>query len=195
GDAVLDVLEDAVAEAMPRAVAALAADRPGHGRPHLAGVLVTQVERLTAGIADRVVVPGGEPELVRVLGPGVAGRAVADHAAEIGVGQHVRPRRRRHSARAGLDDVLAAVGGERTDAVVEDPIPGDGVERPWVDGVRRRVQVLVGITDQVVLHRIGHQQWAWRGRGRPARDLLGERAAGIADDHPGHRLQPDAIVL
>ena len=63
-DAVLGVLEDAVAKAVADDVRRGAAGRQRRGRPELAGLLVADVERLAAGVLDRIVVPGREPKLV-----------------------------------------------------------------------------------------------------------------------------------
>ena len=112
GDAVFDMLVHAVAEAVARAIAAGAATWQCHRRPDPAALLVAQVERLARGVADRIVVPRGQAEFVRVLAPGVTGRTLAHHATELRVGKHVRPRRRRGLSVAELDDVFAAIGRE-----------------------------------------------------------------------------------
>src|SRR3546814_9494972 len=83
-DAVLLVLVDAVAEAMAHAIRAVAGAGQRGRRPEPPGLLVADIERLAAGVADRVVVPGREPELMRILRPRVAGVRFAGHAAEPG---------------------------------------------------------------------------------------------------------------
>src|SRR3546814_11880669 len=79
-DAVLLVLVDAVAEAVAHAIRAVAGDGQRGRRPEPPGLLVAAVERLPAGVADRVVVPGRQPELLRLLRPSVAGVRSAGRA-------------------------------------------------------------------------------------------------------------------
>ena len=95
-DAALGVLEDAVAESVPADVRRRSAAGQRRGRPEMAALFVAQVKRLSARIADRIVVPGREAELVGVLAPGVGQAALRDDGAEMRVGQHIHPRRRRH---------------------------------------------------------------------------------------------------
>ena len=118
-DAVFGVFEDAVAEAVAGDVGVSAACRQRRRRPELPGLLVAEIERLAAGVADRVVVPGGEPEFVAVLRPGVGAAAFGDDRAELRVGDHVDPRRGRRLAGAEDDHVLAAVAAEAAQAVEE----------------------------------------------------------------------------
>ena len=99
-DAVLGVLEHAVAEAVPGDVGRRAAPGQRRRRPEMAAFLVAQVEGLAARVGDRVVVPGREAELVGVLAPGVGLAALRDDGAEVRIGQHVDPGRRRESVRA-----------------------------------------------------------------------------------------------
>src|SRR3546814_7703512 len=75
---------------MAHAIRAVAGAGQRGRRPEPPGLLVAAIERLAAGVADRVVVPGREPELMRILRPRVAGVRFAGHAAEPGIGQHVR---------------------------------------------------------------------------------------------------------
>ena len=96
-----------------------AASRQRRGRPETPALLVADVERLAAGVGDRVVVPGREPEFVAVLRPGVGAAALGDDGAELRVGDHVDPRRGRGLAGREDDDVLAAVAAEAAQAVEE----------------------------------------------------------------------------
>ncbi len=113
------VLEDAVSEAVPALVPRAAAGGQRSGRPEGARLLVPDVERLPAAVADRVVVEGGQAELVSVLHPRVGAPALADDRPDVGTRDHVRPRRRRGLPGLQADDVFAAVGREAAEAVVE----------------------------------------------------------------------------
>src|SRR3546814_3834706 len=103
---------------------------------------LADIERLAAGVADRVVVPGREPELMRILRPRVAGVRFAGHAAEPGIGQHVRPWRRRRLSLRRVDHVLVAVRGERAEAVAFAQRRGGWIERPRI-GARAVADVLL----------------------------------------------------
>ena len=92
------MLEDAVAEAVPNDVRRRAAGRQRRGRPELAGLFVADVEGLAGEVAHRIVVPGGEPEFVRVLAPGVGAAAFRNDGAERRIGQHIDPGRGRDLA-------------------------------------------------------------------------------------------------
>ena len=69
-DAVLIVLENAVAEAVTRHIRRSTSPGQQRGRPVIAVVLIADVVRLGVRIADRVVRPRREPEFVGVLAPG-----------------------------------------------------------------------------------------------------------------------------
>src|SRR3546814_365112 len=120
-------------------------------RPEPPGLLVADVERLAAGVADRVVVPGREPELMRILRPRVAGVRFAGHAAEPGIGQHVRPRRRRRLPRRQVDHVLVAVRGERAEAVAFAQRRGGWTERPRIGARAVAAVILPCMRHQFVL--------------------------------------------
>ena len=199
GDAVFHVLEHAVAEPVARAVAARAATRQRHRRPHPPILFVAQVERLTAGVRDRVVVPGRQPELVRVLEPGVARRAFAEHGAQFRVGHHVGPGGGRGLAFAQDDHVLAAIGREGAGAVVKQELVGDRFERPRIflgrRGRRRQAQHRLGCGQHLRQRRrtVGKQQRGVAFRRHVPPDLGGQRATLVADDHPRHGLHQDAV--
>ncbi len=197
GDAVLHVLVDAVAEAMAGAVVALAAARQRLRRPYPPAVLVAQVERFAAGVADRVVVPRRQAELVRVLEPGVAGGTFAEHRAQLRIGQHVGPRRRGRRTLAQRDQVFATVGSKGAGTVVEQHLGMRRRERPRIlvriaARMHRHCQGLrLGQCGGRQRHQLGH---AARRRQMPA-DLRGQGAALVADDDPRHHLQQDAVLL
>lgn len=190
-DAVFDMAVDAVAEAVAHRVAATAAAWQRHRRPHLPGVFVAQVERLAGGIADRIVMPGREPEFVRVFGPAIAGAAVADHAAELRIGHHVAPRRRCCDAFVQGDAVLAAVGGEGTQAVVEQHRFFGGSLQGLVQVRGMRAGQFIGAVR--LPHRL--QQRRLRTRAGVALQLRIQRAVGIAQNRPCHGLQQHAVFL
>src|SRR3546814_6682789 len=141
-DAVLLVLVDAVAEAMAHAIRAVAGAGQRGRRPEPPGLLVADIERLAAGVADRVVVPGREPELMSILRPRIAGVRFAGHDAEPGIGQYVRPRRRRRLSLRQVDHVLVAVRGERAEAVAFAQRRGGWIDRPRI-GARAVADVIL----------------------------------------------------
>ena len=125
--AALLVFERCVTEAMARGVRALSAHRQGCRAPGLAGSLVAQVDGFAAGILHRIVLPGGQPAGVRVLGPGVRAAAFGDHAAERRIGEDVAPWCRCLHALFEHDHVLASVvriDAHRRTAVDRDVLHG-----------------------------------------------------------------------
>ncbi len=82
-DAVLGVLEKGVPEAVAGDVGILPAGRQRRGGPEAAVFLVADVDRLAAGVHDRVVVPGGEAKLVAVFRPGIDAAAFGNDRAEM----------------------------------------------------------------------------------------------------------------
>ena len=176
------VFEHAVAEP----VAAHVRVRAGYGRrrrrPEPAGVLVPQVERLAARVHHWIVVPRREPELVCILGPGVAGAALGDDRAELRIGQHVDPGRGRGAARAQRHDVFAAVAREPAELV------GQHEVRPRL-GRRGRARRRRGAR-----HRRLQQRNA-EVLGPPPLGLVGEAAAAVGDDHPCDRREQHAVLL
>ncbi len=144
GDAGLVMLEHAVAEPVPAHVAGAAARGQRRRRPERARFLVADVERLAAAVAQRVVVPRGEPEFVRVFRPGVRAAALADDRADVRAGDHVDPRRRRALAGLEGDDVLVSVGRETAQAVAEDALARR--ERVYRLGGWRRARAPAGPT-------------------------------------------------
>src|SRR5687768_13570586 len=106
------MLEDGVAEPVPDDVRRRAAGRPGTWRPNLAGFFVANVERLAGCVLDRIVLPWGEAEFVRVLEPGVSAAAFREDRAELRVRDDVDPRCRSRLAGREGDDILVPVAGE-----------------------------------------------------------------------------------
>ncbi|MNJ37091.1 hypothetical protein D3C77_318980 [compost metagenome] len=116
---VFDIFEDAVAKAVTGAISARARAGLRSGRPELTAVFVTQVYGFATGIAYRVVVPGREPELMGILAPRVGAASLRHDAAELRIGQHIDPWRRRWPAGDVGHDVLAAIGTETAIGVGE----------------------------------------------------------------------------
>ena len=113
------MFEDAIAEAVPADVCGRSAAGKRRGGPEVASLFVPEVEGLSARVAHRVVVPRGEAELVSVFAPGIGLAALRDDGAEVGIGQDVHPRCRRHLPMRGGDDVLAPIGGKSPQPVEE----------------------------------------------------------------------------
>src|SRR3954463_4300281 len=105
----LDVFERAVPEAVPRCVGSTATHWRRSWRPGMARRLVAQVERFTAGVLDRVVLPRGHAAGVRILGPGISRSTFRYHRTEIRVGEDVAPRGGRTGAVVENDHVLRTV--------------------------------------------------------------------------------------
>ena len=118
-DAAFAVLENAVAESVPGRVGRKATAGQRRRRPVMAAFLVAKVQGFAARIADRIVGPGREPELMRVLLPGVGKPALGDDRAEVRVGEHIHPRGRGQLPLSCGDDIFAPVRGETAQAVVE----------------------------------------------------------------------------
>ena len=100
-----------------RAARAGHADRQRAGAPQLAVVPVAQVDDVVRLIADRVVRPRRQRVLLAVGRPAVAAALGGDGAAEMRVGQHVGPRRRRGARVIQLDAVGTAMLDETAVAV------------------------------------------------------------------------------
>ncbi len=122
GDAILAVFEYAVAEAMPRPIRRRAAAGQQRGRPKASVFLVADVIGFGVRIADRVVGPRRETELLRVLAPGIGTAALGDEGPERRVGQDVHPRRRRHLSKRDRDDILTSIRSKAAEPVAKDEI-------------------------------------------------------------------------
>ena len=176
-----DVLEHAVAKAMPDDVGAPRACRQGRRGPEAAGLFIAQEERLAAAIAHRVVMPGGEAEFVGILAPGVSRTALRDDGAEVRIGQHVHPGRGCDFAGRQRKDIFAPVGGEATQPVGQNQIAPR----------ERDVDGLVGF---------GTGRAAWRKPRyarlhRPATVELFRQGTAVVNDHGARdRLEQDAIL-
>ena len=119
-DPVMVVLEAAVPPPVVNDVRRLLhANRLRARAPDLAGFVVANVDRLADRIPDRVVRPRRDLVLAAVAGPGVAAARFGHEEPELGIGDHVRPRRGRRLAGTEDDDVLAPVIGEPAEAVEE----------------------------------------------------------------------------
>ena len=91
--------------------------RTRRGAPHLAAFLVSEKDRLRRRVGDRVVRKRRQPVLATVARPGEGGARGRDDGAELAIGQHVGPRRRRVDVAGQHDGVLAAPAGEPADAI------------------------------------------------------------------------------
>ena len=182
-DAVLAVFENAVAEAMTRDIRRRAAPRYAGqqcGRPEAAAFLVAQVIRLGVCIADRVIRPRRETELVRVFAPGVGAAALGNQRSKRRIRQDIHPRCGRHPSGNDGDDVLPPIRGEPAQPVRENQVALRLLDRSRGFGATAA------------------RGWQRRNRGRCGTDpfeLLCQRPVGVADDDAGDRLQQDAVPI
>src|SRR5437879_1675614 len=116
------MLEDAVAESVAADVRIRSAPGQRAGGPEVAALFVTEVEGFSARIADGVIGPGSETELVGILAPSVGKAALGDDSSEVRVCQHVDPPRGRRLPVRGRDHVLAPIRSESSEAIEEDQI-------------------------------------------------------------------------
>ena len=121
---------------------------------------------------------------MRVLGPGVGAAALGNHRAEMRVGQHVRPRRRRGVVRAQHDDVLAAVGAEAAVWIAQ-------LQAARVLYRRRQQRRRDGRRAVPRLARLEARHM--RFHPAPA-DLFGQRAAGVGEDNARAGLDQNAVL-
>ena len=181
-DTALDVLEDAVAEAVPADVGSVSAGE-WRGGPEVAALLVAEVEGFAARIAHRVVPPGREAELVGVLAPRVCRAALRDDGAEVWVGQHVNPGRRRHLPGGGRNHVLPPIRAEPPEAVEEDEV---GAGRR---GRRLRSGLVGTVGSDRREGRHGFCETA------ATVDLVRKGASMIGEDGASDRLEQDAVLV
>src|ERR1044071_5391990 len=106
------MFEDGVAEAVANHIGCRAARRPWGGRPNRPGRLIANVKRLARRILDRIVSPRSEPELVRVLKPGVSTATFGNDCSEIRIRQHINPWRRGDLIWLKRDDILVPIASE-----------------------------------------------------------------------------------
>ena len=112
------VLENAVALAVASDVRrAVLANRQRGRSPQLVAIFVANVNHLTRAVADRIVRPLRNLTLLTVDRPGVTRSFDRDLEAEIGIGDHVDPRRRRPLTFAESGHIFAAVFCESAEPV------------------------------------------------------------------------------
>jgi hypothetical protein len=131
------MLEAAVAVTVASNVGSAIPDRLCRCAPEIAGYLVANVERFAARVSDRIVRPRRELVLAAVSSPGVAAPLRRHLKPEVGIGDHVDPRRRRGMICIEDDHVFPAVLVKAAKAVEEFKVPR---RRRWP---RRRYQGLM----------------------------------------------------
>jgi len=154
----------------------------GRGRPEMAGLFIAQIDRLAAGVTEGVVVPGGQAELMGIFTPGVGAAALGDQGAEVGIGQHVAPRRRRWPAGEQLDVVFAPIRRETTESV--------GMPRILARHPICAVDVRPGCGPEPGRHQHGRAKL----RQHPVVELLGQRTPTIGDDSAGNGLEKQPVL-
>src|SRR5450759_477551 len=113
------VFENSIACAMPHQVGSPGSARLRRRRPDLGRLFVTQVERLAGPVRDRVVGPGSQAVLTAVKRPGVAAAGLGYQEAKPWVGHHIDPGGRWLLPWIEVDHVLAAVGTESAQPIIE----------------------------------------------------------------------------
>ena len=116
---------------------------------------------------------------MRILAPRIRLAAFRHHRAELRIGQHVRPGRRRLCAFARGDHVFAPVGRKTTEAIFQDQ------RALW--RLVRHAALFAGRILQQRRHAQHGARWTL--------DLFGQGAAQVADDGARHRLQQDAVFV
>ena len=96
-----------------------APNRLSRRAPHLACVVIADIDGFADRVAHRIVRPWGELVLAAVLRPCVAGPGLGDLEAERLVGDDVQPRRRSGLARTEDGDVFAPVRGKAAETIEE----------------------------------------------------------------------------
>ncbi|MNF86938.1 hypothetical protein D3C84_693890 [compost metagenome] len=178
-DTLFAVLEAAVAEAVARHVRAAAAPGPGRGGPVVPGFIVAQVQGLAAGVANRIVVPGGQAELVGVQVPGVGAATFRDDRTEQWICQHIDPGGRSADAGLQLEHVLAAVAAEAAIGV--------GQAEGGIGRASRRPRRLCRREEEVGV------EARPAGLGLATQDLVVQGAGAVVEDDPRDGLDQGAV--
>ena len=168
------MLEDGIAGAVADQVGRILASGQRRGRPDLRRLLITQVEGLAWRIDHRIVAPGSQPILAAISRPSVARSRLGDQEAELWVGDDVDPGSRCPLTGFEVSNVLAPLGAETADAIVEPQIIGPGQGR-------RRLSLLLCAG--------GSEGRQAGGPPTYCDQLLGQRAFVAVQDGPGRRLQ------
>ena len=115
---------------------------------------------------------------MRVRAPRIGLPGFGHDGAEVRIGQHVDPRRRRRFARRWRDHVLAPVRCEAAEAVEKNQVIDDRLQRRLRPVRARRRQTRHAHFDRSA-----------------AADLFGQRSARIGDDHARHRFEQQAVFV
>ena len=174
----LRVFKHAVAEPVTANVRSVPARGQRRRGPELTGFLIADVKCFATGVADRIVMPGGQTEFVGVVHPRVRPTAFRDHRADLRVGQHVCPWRGSGLARGERDHVLASVGREPTQTIKEDSF----ARRRRTSGRRQP-------------RSRRYEPWNLSPHRSLPLDLLGQGFGAVGQDHARDRLQQDPVFL
>jgi hypothetical protein len=113
-------LESAVSLSVPRGIGRTrVADRRGRRPPHLAGLLIAQIQHLAGTIRDRIVRPRGDLMFPAVEGPGEAAAVGRNLKSKVRIGDHVDPWRGGRLSRSQMSHVFVALGSEPSQAIEE----------------------------------------------------------------------------
>ena len=149
-------------------------------------LFVADVKGFTTGIAHRIIAPRGEAELMGIFAPGVSHAAFGKDGSKLSICQHVHPGCRGYVCGRRCNHVLAPIGGEAAEPVVEEEIAG----RSSRSG-RREINAMHSRRREArqIQMRCAHFHQA-----API-DLLSQRAALVADDHARDCLHQNAILI
>ena len=118
GDAVRSVFETAVAPTVPRHIGGCVVAYGQGGRaPDVARFFISQIQRLSRPVADRIVRPRRQLMFLAIYRPGVAPALRGDLKTEGRIGDDIDPRRWSRAARAQNGHIFAAAFGEPAHAV------------------------------------------------------------------------------
>src|SRR5947199_1716100 len=81
-DSVLGMFKDGISKTMARQIRASARPRQQCRRPEVSSFFISDIERLSAGIAHWIVLPGREPKLMGVLTPRIRCSAFGNDCAK-----------------------------------------------------------------------------------------------------------------
>src|SRR5580704_5233927 len=113
------MFKHAIAEAMPDDIGRRSGCRQRCWRPKDSALLITHVKGFSGGVGNRIVVPGRQTKLVRILCPGVTAAALRNYCPECRVCDHIYPGHGCCLSRLQGYDVFTTVSSKATESIVK----------------------------------------------------------------------------